>query len=124
VGWSKAYLQLTHTTCLTKYKLKRDEQKQNKEKQKQVLPQKKNFKKIKILPQILFFFFFFLILAPPKTFFFNLAPPSWGGWLRPWVLPWSEIYIFILFSSQIKSLSLQLVILLMKMTTIDDDRWR
>jgi hypothetical protein len=37
-GWSKAYLQLTHTTCLTKYKPKRNEEKQNQEKQKQVLP--------------------------------------------------------------------------------------
>jgi len=27
-----------HTTCLTKHKLKRNEEKQNKEKQKQVLP--------------------------------------------------------------------------------------
>jgi hypothetical protein len=42
VRWSKAYLQAllqpTHTTCLTKYKPKRNEEKQNKEKQKQVLP--------------------------------------------------------------------------------------
>jgi hypothetical protein len=65
---------------LTKYKLKRDEQKQNKEKQKQVLPQKKNFKKIKILPQILFFF---LILAPPKTFFFQFGSPKLGGLAPP-----------------------------------------
>jgi hypothetical protein len=34
VGWSKAYLQLTHTTCLTKYKPKRNKKKtkQNKTK--------------------------------------------------------------------------------------------
>jgi hypothetical protein len=79
VGWSKAYLQLTHTTCLTKYKLKRDEQKQNKEKQKQVLPQKKKFKKIKILPQILFFFFCFSNFGPPPKLFFSIWLPQVGG---------------------------------------------
>jgi hypothetical protein len=31
VGWSKTYLQLTHTTCLTKHKPKRNEEKQKRE---------------------------------------------------------------------------------------------
>jgi hypothetical protein len=68
---------------LTKYKLKRDEQKQNKEKQKQVLPQKKNFKKIKILPQILFFFFCFSNFGPPQNFFFQFGSPKLGGLAPP-----------------------------------------
>jgi hypothetical protein len=31
VGWSKTYLQLTHTTCLTKHKPKGNEEKQKRE---------------------------------------------------------------------------------------------
>jgi hypothetical protein len=45
VGWSKTYLQLTHTTCLTKHKPKGNEEKQKREAKTGSVMKKKKKKK-------------------------------------------------------------------------------